>query len=131
MGDHAVSVFYPNWLGGEISPAVKLAIPGESVEGYAREYACVPAHAFTKAPRDYTHAEAATLTPTGVTAWRSLVVYGKVKPGDTVLTIGTESVSLFALQFAKAAGAKVIATSSSERKLDDPGDNSQSRKTCY
>ncbi|BAB49168.1 zinc-dependent alcohol dehydrogenase family protein [Mesorhizobium japonicum] len=78
----------------------------------------MPAQAFTKAPAGYTHAEAAALTCTGVTAWRGLVVSGKVKPGDTVLVLGTGSVSLFALQFAKAAGARVIATSSDEEKLE-------------
>jgi NADPH:quinone reductase-like Zn-dependent oxidoreductase len=62
--------------------------------------------------------EAATLTCAGVTAWRGLVVRGQVKPGDTVLVLGTGGVSLFALQFAKAAGARVIATSSSEEKLE-------------
>jgi len=78
----------------------------------------MPAHAFTKAPAGYTHAEAATLPTAGVTAWRGLVVCGHVKPGDTVLILGTGGVSLFALQFAKAAGARVIATSSSEEKLE-------------
>jgi NADPH:quinone reductase-like Zn-dependent oxidoreductase len=62
--------------------------------------------------------EAATLTCAGVTAWRGLVVCGRVKPGDTVLVLGTGGVSLFALQFAKAAGARVIATSSSDEKLE-------------
>jgi NADPH:quinone reductase-like Zn-dependent oxidoreductase len=62
--------------------------------------------------------ETATLTCAGVTAWRGLVVCGHVKPGDTVLILGTGGVSLFALQFAKAAGARVIATSSSEEKLE-------------
>ncbi|TIN58658.1 MAG: NAD(P)-dependent alcohol dehydrogenase, partial [Mesorhizobium sp.] len=61
---------------------------------------------------------AASLTCTGVTAWRGLVVCGKVKPGDAVLILGSGSVSLFALQFAKAAGARVIATSSDEQKLE-------------
>jgi NADPH:quinone reductase-like Zn-dependent oxidoreductase len=117
VGDAVVSVFYPHWPGGEMTPAAKRAVPGESVDGYARDYACVPAHAVTKAPPGYTHVEAATLPCTGVTAWRSLVTYGGVKPGDTVLVLGTGSVSLFALQFAKAAGARVIATSSSEEKL--------------
>jgi NADPH:quinone reductase-like Zn-dependent oxidoreductase len=65
----------------------------------------MPAHAFTKAPAGYTHVEAATLTCAGVTAWRGLVVCGRVKPGDTVLILGTGGVSLFALQFTKAAGA--------------------------
>src|SRR2546421_1864652 len=118
VGDNVVSTFYPYWLGGEMTPATKRDIPGESVDGYAREYACMPAHGFTKAPAGYTPVEAATLPCTGVTAWRALVVYGKVKPGDTVLILGTGSVSLFALQFAKAAGAQVIATSSCEEKLE-------------
>ena len=117
VGDMVVSTFYPNWLGGEPTPAAKRAIAGETVDGYAREYVCVPAHACTKAPRGYTAVEAATLTCAAVTAWRGLVVCGQVKPGDTVLILGTGGVSLFALQLAKAAGAQVIATSSSEEKL--------------
>jgi NADPH:quinone reductase-like Zn-dependent oxidoreductase len=118
VGDNVVSTFYPYWLGGEMTPATKRDIPGESFGGYAREYVCMPASAFTKAPADYTHVEAATLTCAGVTAWRSLVVCGQVKPGDTVLILGTGGVSLFAMAFAKAAGARVIATSSSAAKLE-------------
>ena len=118
VGDAVVSTFYPYWLGGEMTPPNRREIPGESVDGYAREYVCMPAHAFTKAPAGYSHGEAATLTCAGLTAWRGLVVRGMVKPGDTVLILGTGGVSLFALQFAKAAGARVIATSSSEEKLE-------------
>jgi NADPH:quinone reductase-like Zn-dependent oxidoreductase len=118
VADNVVSTFWPYWLGGEMTPATRRDIPGDNVDGYAREYVCMPAHAFTKAPAGYTHVEAATLTCAGVTAWRGLVVMGGVKPGDTVLTLGTGGVSLFALQFAKAAGARVIATSSSEEKLE-------------
>jgi NADPH:quinone reductase-like Zn-dependent oxidoreductase len=118
VADTVVSTFRPYWLGGEMTPATKRDVPGDSVDGYAREYVCMPAHAFTKAPAGYTHLEAATLTCAGVTAWKGLVVCGHVKPGDTVLTLGTGGVSLFALQFAKAAGARVIATSSSEEKLE-------------
>jgi NADPH:quinone reductase-like Zn-dependent oxidoreductase len=117
-GDHVVSVFYPWWLDGDMTPTTRRDIPGESFDGFAGEYVCMPAHAFTKAPARYTHAEASTLTCTGVTAWRGLVTSGKVKPGETVLVLGTGSVSLFALQFAKAAGARVIATSSDEEKLE-------------
>lgn len=117
-GDSVVSVFYPFWLDGDMTPATRRDIPGESFDGFASEYVCMPAHAFTRAPAGYSHAEAAALTCTGVTAWRGLVVCGKVKPGDTVLVLGTGSVSLFALQFAKAAGARVIATSSDEEKLE-------------
>lgn len=118
VGDTVVSTFWSHWLGGEMTPATRRDIPGDSVDGFAREYVCMPAHAFTKAPAGYTHMEAATLTTAGVTAWRGLVVCGQVKPGDTVLILGTGGVSLFALQFAKAAGARVIATSSSEEKLE-------------
>src|SRR5512139_2732045 len=118
VGDAVVSTFWPHWLSGDMTPATRREIPGESVDGHAREYACLPAHAFTKAPPGYTHVEASTLPCAGVTAWRGLVVCGRVKPGDTVLVLGTGGVSLFALQFAKAAGARVIATSSSEEKLE-------------
>src|SRR5262245_19217781 len=101
-----------------MTPATKRDVSGESIDGYARDYVCMPAHAFTKAPAGYTHMEAATLTCAGVTAWRGLVVCGQVKPGDTVLILGRGGVSLFALQFAKAAGARVIATPSSGEKLE-------------
>lgn len=118
VGDAVVSTFYPYWLAGEMTSATRRDIPGEGMDGYAREFACAPAHAFTRAPSGFTHVEAATLTCTAVTAWRGLVVCGQVKPGDTVLVLGTGSVSLFALQFARAAGARVIATSSAEEKLE-------------
>lgn len=118
VGDNVVSTFWPYWLGGEMTPTTGRDLPGDTVDGYGREYVCMPAHGFTKAPHGYTHVEAATLPCAGVTAWRSLVTCGKVKPGDTVLVLGTGGVSMFALQFAKAAGARVIATSSSEEKLE-------------
>lgn len=118
VGDNVVSTFWPYWLGGDMTPATRRDIPGDTIDGYAREWVCMPAHAFTKAPAGYTHVEAATLPCAAVTAWRGLVVCGHVRLGDTVLILGTGGVSLFALQFAKAAGARVIATSSSEEKLE-------------
>ncbi len=118
VGDNVVSTFWPYWLGGDMTPATRRDIPGDSIDGYAREYACMPAHAFTMMPTGYTHVEAATLPTAGVTAWRGLVECGQVKIGDTVLILGTGGVSIFALQFAKAAGARVIATSSSDEKLE-------------
>jgi len=77
-----------------------------------------PATWFTRAPKGYSHAEAATLTCAGLTAWRALFVDTQIKPGDIVLVQGSGGVSVFALQFAKAAGALVIATSSSDEKLE-------------
>jgi NADPH:quinone reductase-like Zn-dependent oxidoreductase len=117
-GDAVVSCFWPYWQSGEMTAATRRDIPGETVDGFGREYVCAPAHFFTRAPRGSSHTVAATLPCAGVTAWRGLVGQGRVKPGDTVLTIGSGSVSLFAVQFAKAAGARVIATSSSESKLE-------------
>ena len=77
-----------------------------------------PATSFTHAPAGWSHAAAATLTTAGVTAWRALVVNGGLKVGDSVLVLGTGGVSIFALQIARAMGATVIATSSSDEKLE-------------
>lgn len=118
VGDSVVSTFWPYWSGGDMTPATRREIPGDNIDGYASEYVCMPARAFTHSPAGYTHVEAATLPCAGVTAWRGLVVCGQVKPGDDVLVLGTGGVSLFALQFAKSAGARVIATSSSDEKLE-------------
>jgi NADPH:quinone reductase-like Zn-dependent oxidoreductase len=76
-----------------------------------------PATWFTRAPKDFSHIEASTLTTAGLTAWRALVADGGLKAGDTVLVLGTGGVSMFALQFAKLMGATVIVTSSSDEKL--------------
>jgi NADPH:quinone reductase-like Zn-dependent oxidoreductase len=78
----------------------------------------MPATHFTHAPSGYSHAEAATLTTAGLTAWRALVVNGGIKAGDSVLVLGTGGVSIFALQMARVMGATVIATSSSDAKLE-------------
>ena len=93
-------------------------VPGDGVDGYAREIVVRPASWFTRAPQGFSHAEAATLTTAGLTAWRALVVDGGLKAGETVLVLGTGGVSIFALQFAKLMGAIVIATSSSDKKLE-------------
>ena len=117
-GDCVVSVFHPKWTDGHIDRAELDNSPGGPAEGFACEEVTRPVSHFTRAPAHLSHAEAATLTCAGVTAWRAVVTDGKVKPGEHVLVQGTGGVSLFALQFAKAAGATVIATSSSPEKLD-------------
>jgi len=117
VGDHVVSTFFPTWLDGIAEVVGFATVPGDGIDGYARETVTAPATWFTRAPLGYTHAEAATLTTAGLTAWRALFVDGGLKAGDTVLIQGTGGVSLFALQFAKIAGATVIATSSSDEKL--------------
>jgi len=76
------------------------------------------ASAFTPAPKGFSYSESASLVCAGLTAWRGLAVEAHVKAGDVVLVQGTGGVSIFALQFAKSMGATVIATSSSEEKLE-------------
>ncbi len=117
VGDNVVSTFFPNWPNGEADLSNMGHVPGDSADGFARQIVTMPTAAFTHAPTGYSHAEAATLTCAGLTAWRALVPNGNLKAGDTVLVQGTGGVSIFALQFAKAAGATVIATSSSDEKL--------------
>ncbi|MBO6769687.1 MAG: NAD(P)-dependent alcohol dehydrogenase [Erythrobacter sp.] len=118
VGDHVVSTFFPDWLDGTPPASAFTRVPGDGIDGYAREAITAPTHWFTRAPEGFSHAEAATLTCAGLTAWRALFVDYSLKPGDTVLVQGTGGVSIFALQFAKAAGATVIATSSSDEKLE-------------
>ena len=118
VGDSVVSVFSPWWQDGRPVIADFSKTPGDGLDGYARELVVAPATWFTKAPKGFSHAEAATLTTAGLTAWRALVVEGGLKAGDTVLVLGTGGVSIFALQFAKLMGATVIATSSSDQKIE-------------
>ena len=118
IGDHVVSCFFPTWNDGPPAIADFSTTPGDGVDGYAQERVVHPVSWFTRAPIGYSHVEAATLTTAGLTAWRALVVDGGLKAGDSVLVLGTGGVSIFALQFAKAMGASVIATSSSDAKLD-------------
>jgi len=117
-GDQVVSCFFPGWQDGPPTVGDFSTVPGDGVDGYAREVVVRPATWFTRAPLGYSHAEAATLTTAGLTAWRALVVDGGLKAGDVVLVLGTGGVSIFALQIAKRMGATVIATSSADAKLE-------------
>lgn len=117
-GDIVTSIFFPDWIDGAPPSTAFTRVPGDGIDGYAREVVVTPEHWFTHVPKGYSAAEAATLTCAGLTAWRALFVDGAVKPGSTVLIQGSGGVSVFALQFAKAAGARVIATSSSDAKLE-------------
>ena len=117
-GDDVVSCFFPTWEDGPATLGDFATVPGDGVDGYARQGFTGPARHFTLAPRGFTHAEAATLTTAGLTAWRALVVEGGLKAGDTVLVLGTGGVSVFALQFARMMGARVAVTSSSDEKLE-------------
>ncbi|WP_269792604.1 NAD(P)-dependent alcohol dehydrogenase [Stenotrophomonas sp. Iso1] len=116
VGDAVVACFFPGWQAGRALPVGFGSVPGDGVDGFAREYVTVSANAFTHAPKGYSHEEASTLTTAGLTAWRALVVDAGIRAGDTVLVLGTGGVSIFALQLAKSMGARVIATTSSDAK---------------
>jgi NADPH:quinone reductase-like Zn-dependent oxidoreductase len=115
-GDKVLGLFFPNWSSGQIEASGFASVPGDGADGFGAEEVTMAASAFTRMPKNYTYEEAATLPCAALTAWRGMFVENKVKPGDIVLTQGTGGVSIFALQFAKAAGARVIATTSSDEK---------------
>lgn len=117
VGDHVVSCFFPDWQDGTPTIGDFSRTPGDGIDGFSQTHVVLPATAFTKAPKGYDSVEAASITTAGLTAWRALVVDGKLKAGDTVLLLGTGGVSIWALQIAKAMGATVAITSSSDEKL--------------
>ena len=121
-GDLVVSTFFPNWTSGGPQLPKLLGVPGDHADGFAAEHVVAAQAALTRAPQGYSAGEAATLPCAALTAWRALMVEARVKPGDWVLTQGTGGVSIFALQFAKAAGCRVISTSSSDEKLQKLGE---------
>ena len=117
IGDRVMSSFFPHWQRGPADAVSNREILGETRDGCATELSALPASEITAMPENLDFAEAACLPCAGLTAWRALMVENPVKPGDTVLVQGSGGMSVFALQFAKAAGAKVIATSSSTEKM--------------
>lgn len=117
VGQRVAGLFMPGWIEGELNDAKGRTALGGSADGLLAEYAVLSEESVVVVPEHLTDEEAATLPCAAVTAWNGLVTAGGVKPGDTVLVQGTGGVSLFALQFARLAGARVIATSSSDEKL--------------
>ncbi|RYZ76402.1 MAG: NAD(P)-dependent alcohol dehydrogenase [Proteobacteria bacterium] len=117
-GDTVISTFFPSWTDGAAPIANFSSTPGDGVDGFGTEVSTRHVSAFTKAPRGWSPTEAATLPTAGLTAYRALVIEGKIKAGDHVLLLGTGGVSVLALQIAKALGATVTITSSSDEKLE-------------
>jgi NADPH:quinone reductase-like Zn-dependent oxidoreductase len=115
-GDRVAGIFMQTWLSGPVSPTVPRSALGGSIDGMLAEYVVLNESGVVQIPAHLSYEEAATLPCAGVTAWNALTDWG-LTPGSTVLVQGTGGVSIFALQFAKLAGARVIATSSSDDKL--------------
>jgi NADPH:quinone reductase-like Zn-dependent oxidoreductase len=116
IGDRVVIPFMPQWLDGDITADYQAKALGAAVDGLMREYAVLPASSLLRIPDYLSYDEAATLPCAAVTAWNALIVRGQLKPGETVLVLGTGGVSTFALQIAKLAGARVLAITSSDEK---------------
>jgi NADPH:quinone reductase-like Zn-dependent oxidoreductase len=116
-GQRVAGIFMQQWLCGELTDAAARSALGGAIDGLLAEYAVLHEDGVVTVPDHLGDEEAATLPCAAVTAWHALVVSGQVKPGDTVLTQGTGGVSLFALQFARLAGARVVITSSRDDKL--------------
>lgn len=117
-GDRVCPIFMQGWLEGPLTQDMRhTALGGGGLDGVLREYGAFHEEGLMPIPAHLSYAEAATLPCAAVTAWNALVHVGKIKAGDTVLTLGTGGVSIFALQFAKMHGCRVIATSSSDEKL--------------
>jgi NADPH:quinone reductase-like Zn-dependent oxidoreductase len=118
VGDRVCPIFMQAWTEGRRSPEKERTTLGAGdIDGVAREFAAYPEHGLVRIPDHLSYEEAATLPVAAVTAWHALVEAARVKPGETVLTLGTGGVSVFAVQIAKLLGARVIATSSSDEKL--------------
>ena len=117
VGDRVCTTFFPSWLDGKPNVQGFETVPGDGIDGYARELVNLKTAALTLAPDQWTHEQSATLTTAGLTAWRALFEDYDLTEKHTVLIQGTGGVSIFALQFAKSIGAKVIATSSSDEKI--------------
>ncbi|NBC36032.1 zinc-binding dehydrogenase [Novosphingobium sp. FSY-8] len=118
VGDRAVFAHFVNWLDGDFAPTYFTKDLGITDDGWLAEYIKVPGSALVKVPEGLSDEQVAPLASSALTAWNAVVEVGKVKAGDIVLALGTGGVAIWALQIAKAAGAKVIITSSSDDKLE-------------
>ncbi len=118
VGQRVAGIFMQRWIAGEIDDDKAKSALGGAIDGLLAEYAVLHQDGVVPVPEHLSYEEAATLPCAAVTAWHALVTEGQVKPGDSVLVQGTGGVSLFALQFARLAGARVIITSSSDEKLE-------------
>jgi NADPH:quinone reductase-like Zn-dependent oxidoreductase len=116
-GDRVAGAFMQNWLDGPPTPAKVKGALGGDIDGMLTEFRCFKETGLVQLPEHLSFVEAATLPCAAVTAWNALAA-GNLKPGATVLILGTGGVSIFALQLAKLMGARVLGISSSAAKLE-------------
>jgi len=118
IGDHVSPLFFPHWWSGDALGDERAVSTGLEADGCLREYGVFDELSVIKSAAHLTDEQAACFPCAGLTAWSALVTTSNVQPGETVLVLGTGGVSIFALQFAKALGARVIVTSASNEKLE-------------
>ena len=117
VGDRVMSRYFPDWEQGVPTTASTSRSPGISIDGYACQFSAVEENQIAPLPNEYSFAEAATLPCAALTAWCAVFETGNLQIGQSLLIEGSGGVSLFALQFAKAAGARVYAATSSSDKV--------------
>jgi NADPH:quinone reductase-like Zn-dependent oxidoreductase len=116
-GDRVAGIFCQTWIDGAFTPDMFGATLGSPLDGMLADRNVLAESGLVRVPQHLSFEEAATLPCAAVTAWNALVARGGLEAGQWVLALGTGGVSVFALQLAKAAGARVIVTSSSDEKL--------------
>ena len=116
-GDRVCPLFMQNWPAGSPNRKKLSSTLGGPIDGVMAEYRCFPESGISPVPEHLSDVEAATLPCAALTAWSALIVEGRIQPCESVLIQGTGGVSLFALQFAKMAGARAILISGSEEKM--------------
>jgi len=118
VGDRVTTVFSQTWISGRPTAEKLSGTLGGPIDGTLSEMMVLDAEGVIPLPKDLSDVEGATLPCAALTAWSAMAELGDVSAGDTVLVQGTGGVSIFALQFALMLGARVIATSSNDAKLD-------------
>jgi NADPH:quinone reductase-like Zn-dependent oxidoreductase len=119
VGDRVATTVFQRWLDGDVPPREAYgSVLGGGLDGVLADHVILHEDGLVHLPEHLTDEEASTFACAGVPAWHALVTKGRTRPGETVLTQGTGGVSIFALQFALLAGARVIVTSSSDDKLE-------------
>jgi NADPH:quinone reductase-like Zn-dependent oxidoreductase len=118
VGDRVAGIFFQDWQAGEINKSIMKSALGGEINGMFAEYVVLNQNGVVILPDHLSYEDGATLPCAAVTAWHGLVTKGNLKAGETVLILGTGGVSIFALQFAKLHGARVLITSSRDEKLE-------------
>lgn len=118
VGDRVMGIFHPRWYGGRMPTNVSQHDYGSAIDGWLVEEKVVSQEALVHIPEGLSYEEASTLPCAALTAWNALAGENPIRSGRTVLTQGTGGVSIFAIELAKAVGATVIATTSSEVKAE-------------